>query len=114
MRLKEELQPEEDLKPNIHRNYCDFIKSDIPKNSIELNKNGHIISNKNSLLKFVDFLLSEYDFLPESKEEGINLNKKKSKKKNKKIPYHKLSLKQKKKRIQNIDHSRNGPSEYPI
>jgi len=110
MRLKEELQPEEDLKPNIHRNYCDFIDSEIPENSIELDENGHIISNKNSLLKFVDFLLSEYDYLPEGKKN----DKKKSKKKLKEIPYHKLSLKQKKKRIQNIDHSKNGPSEYPI
>ena len=110
MRENEILQPEDDLKPNIHRNYCDFIESDIPENSIELDKNGHIVSNKNSLLRFVDFLLSQYDFLPESKKNG----KKKSKKKSKEIPYHKLSLKQKKKRIQNIDHSRNGPSEYPI
>ena len=111
MKENEILQLEDDLKPNIHRNYCDFIGSDIPANSIELDEHGHIISNKNSLLRFVDFLLSEYDFLPESKKNGKIRNKKKSKKK---IPYNKLSLKQKKKRSKNMKHLLGGHSEYPI
>ena len=119
MKLKDIIIIEDELQPKIHRNYNDYIESDIPDNSIELDSSGRIISNKLSVLNFVDFLLSEYDFLPENNNEFNNdshkLKKNKSKKKNRNnISSNGLSLKQKKKKLKNMDHFLNSKSNYPI
>jgi hypothetical protein len=121
MKLKDLIITEDELEPKIYRNYDDFIDdSDIPENSLVFDEQGRIISNKTSLLKFIDFLLTQYDYCPENNNtdkydnDGNKLKKKKSKKnKPKKISHDELSLKQKKKRIKNMNHFLNGHSEYP-
>ena len=121
MKLKEIITIEDELKPKIYRNYNDYIESDIPENSIELDEDGRIISNKLSLLNFIEFLLSQYDFLHENNnidEMDNNRSHKLKKKKSKKKKHNNdssdgLSLKQKKKRIQNMDHFLNSKSNYP-
>ena len=110
-----------ELEPNIQRNYNDYIESDIPENSIEIDTSGRIVSDRLSLLNFIQFLLSEYDYLPENNSndefdnDGHKLKKKKSKKKKRNNDFAKgLTLRQKKKRIQNLDHFLNSKSNYPI
>lgn len=118
MKLKELITTDDELHHNIHRNYNDFVDNNIPSNSIELDKKGRIISNKTSLLRYIDFLLTQVEYCPESnnnKEFKENGKKKKtSKKKLKDIPYNKLSTKQKRERIkQNTSQFSHGHSNYP-
>ena len=118
MKLKELILTEDELKPKIYRNYNDYIESDIPINSIELDSSGRIVSDRLSLLNFIQFLLSEYDYLPENKNEFNNdshkLKKKKSKLKKQKTSSDELTLRQKKKKLKNMDHFLNSKSNYPI
>jgi hypothetical protein len=103
MKLKDLIITEDELQPQIHKNYDDFIEdSDIPKNSIVFDEEGRIVSNKLSLLNFIDFLLTQYDYLPESnkyKESDNDEGKSNKKKRNHNKSYNELTLKQKKKRM---------------
>lgn len=98
MKLKEYINRTEDGKPLIHKSYIDFIDTEIPENSIEIDEHGHIISDQLSVLKFIDFLLQEYPNLDESNHNNKIKNEEKSKKnKRKKV----------KKRIKNMNDFRN-------
>ena len=118
MKLKDIILTEDELEPKIHRNYNDYIESDIPENSIELDSSGRIVSNKTKLLSFINFLLSEVEYCPESSNNNKfndkeKPKKKKSMKKSKDVPYSKLPLKDRIKRIKGMNHGLNGKSNYP-
>jgi hypothetical protein len=109
MKLKDIIMNQDELK--LH-NYKDFVETaEIPEESIEIDSRGRIISNKTSLLKFIDFLITQFEYCPEQKSTDNLLEnpEKTNKKRNseKKVPYSKLSLKKRKRIIQNMKH-------YPI
>lgn len=117
MKLKELLFTDDKLHHSIHRNYNDFIDNNTPSNSIEISSTGEIISNKISILKYIDFGLTQVKYASEGKSnrefDNPKPKKKSSKKKLKDIPYNKLSLKQKKKRIKNMSHYAHSINGYP-
>ena len=88
MKLKDILMLKDKPAPVLHKKYEDFVNDpDIPINSIEIDpKNGHIISNQLSVLNFIQFLLHEYEYLEERKEDKKFNGKKKLKKKKKLKP----------------------------
>ena len=93
-------------------NYDDFVEtSEMPEESIEIDSMGRIVSNRTSLLKFIDFLITQYEYCPEQKStDNLLENPEKTKKKQnteKTVPYSQLSLKQRIRRIKNMKH-------YPI
>lgn len=80
MKLKDIMNLNTSPEPVICKKFEDFVNEYDPQtNSIEFDENGNIISNQLSVLNFIDFLLNEFDYLPESK------TKKKSKKRRRKI-----------------------------
>lgn len=87
-------------------NYDDFIETaEIPEESIEIDSKGRIVSNRTSLLKFIDFLITQYEYCPEKKsykefEDEANMKKNSEKK----VQNSKLSLKKRIKRIKNMKH----------
>jgi len=105
MKLKDIILSENLPQSQIHRTYNDFIEDDeIPENSIELDDEGRIVSSKLRLLKFVQFLLQQYDYLPESTDNKKFKSKEKSKKK---------KTKKRKKRIKTMNQFTHGSSNYP-
>ena len=86
MKLKDVILSENLPQSQIYRTYNDFIEdADIPENSIEFDEDGRIVSDQLSVLNFIQFLLKEYEYLPEKKHNKTlgnedNPNKKKSKK----------------------------------
>lgn len=109
MKLKDIIMNQDEFK--LH-NYNDFVETaEIPEESIEIDSRGRIISNKTSLLKFIDFLITQFEYCPEQKStDNLLENPEKTiKKKNTemKVPYSQLSLKQRIRRIKNMKH-------YPI
>ncbi|KAF0238495.1 MAG: hypothetical protein FD181_998 [Prolixibacteraceae bacterium] len=106
MKLKDIVMTQDELK--LH-NYNDFMQtSEIPDESIEIDSSGRIISNKTSLLKFIDFLVTQFEYCPENKStEEFEDEGEKKKNTEKAVPYSKLSLKKRKRIIQNMKH-------YPI
>lgn len=83
MKLKDILMLED--KPAVlHKKYEDFVNdTDVPINSIQLDAQGHILSDQRSVLNFIQFLLHEYENLEEGKDSKKFKGKKKSKKKKK-------------------------------
>ena len=106
MKLKDIVMNQDEFK--LH-NYNDFMQtSEIPDDSIEIDSRGRIISNKTSLLKFIDFLISQYEYCPEKKStEEFADEVKKKQNTEKKVPNSKLSLKKRIRIIKNMKH-------YPI
>ncbi|HCY77673.1 MAG TPA: hypothetical protein DHV28_17310 [Ignavibacteriales bacterium] len=107
MKLKDIIMNQDELK--LHTKYDDFIETaEIPEESIEIDSKGRIVSNRTSLLKFIDFLVTQFEYCPEkksTKEFEDEVEKKQNTEK--KVPYSQLSLKQRIRRIKNMKH-------YPI
>lgn len=95
-------------KPLILKGYNVFVDSEIPENSIEFDKNGRLLSNKQDFLRFIQqILLNEFEYLPEKNNNTKYSDEEKSKKnKSKKLKKHK-------KRIKNMKEfrSKNAPSD---
>lgn len=106
MKLKDIIKNQDEFK--LH-SYDDFVETaEIPDESIEIDSSGRIISSKTSLLKFIDFLITQYKYCPENKStEEFEDEGEKKKNTEKAVPYSKLSLKKRKRIIQNMKH-------YPI
>lgn len=119
MKLKELILNDDEQHLSIHKNYNDFVDNNVPHNSIEIDATGKILSNKTSILNYINFLLTQVKYASEGKnnefEKGGKKTKKKSgKKKLKDVPYDKLSLKHKRERNEkNTGQFANGHSEYP-
>lgn len=106
MKLKDIIMNQDEFK--LH-NYDDFVEtSEMPEESIEIDSMGRIVSNRTSLLKFIDFLVTQYEYCPEkksTKEFEDEVEKKQNTEK--KVSNSKPSLKQRIRRIKNMKH-------YPI
>ena len=104
MKLKDIMNIDNPPKPILYRKYEDFVESEMPENSIELDSQGHIISDQISVLNFIQFLLNELEYLPEMKNTNIS-----EKEKNKYLK--KKKRKKRKKHIKNINQF--GNKNYP-
>lgn len=105
MKLKDIILSESLPQSQIHRTYNDFIEDDeIPENSIQFDHEGRIVSDQLSVLKFIQFLLKEYEYLPEGKDNKKLNDKEESKKK---------KTKKRKKRIKTMNQFTHGSSNYP-
>lgn len=71
-------------------------------------------SHRPTLKKFGDFIKVNCSKTPTKTEKEDDVQSKKKKKNSKVIPYDQLTLKQKEKRIKNMNHFLNGHSEYPV
>ena len=114
MKLKDIIMNQDELK--LH-NYNDFMQtSEIPDDSIEIDSKGRIISSKTSLLKFIDFLITQFEFCPENKStDNLLENPEKTIKKQnteKKVQNSKLSLKKRIRIIKNMKHFPFDDSNY--
>ncbi|MFW5803623.1 MAG: hypothetical protein ACOCWG_00160 [bacterium] len=106
MKLKDILTIENKPKIKLHKKYEDFVNDPYnPINAIEIDENRYIISDQLSVLNFIQFLLHEYEYLPEKRNNGNLKGEEKSKKK-------KSKKSKKRKRIKTIKQfvDKNDPS----